>query len=63
MSIRGLLREPLVQFLLVGVALFGAWQLVAPADAERGDDKRIVITEDDLKQMSVLWLAPWREGA
>ena len=60
MKVRGLLREPLVQFLLVGVALFGAWQLVAPADAERGDDKRIVITEDDLKQMSVLWLAQGR---
>ncbi len=60
MSIRGLLREPLVQFLLVGVALFGAWQLVAPADAERGDDKRIVITEDDLKQMSAAWLAQGR---
>ena len=60
MSVRRLLREPLVQFLLVGIALFGAWQIVAPADAERGADKRIVITEDDLKQMSALWLAQGR---
>lgn len=55
MIVRRLLREPLVQFLLVGCALFGAWQLVAPADAGRGAEHRIVITEDDLKQMSVVW--------
>lgn len=60
MKVRGLLREPLVQFLLVGLALFGAWQLLQPADAARGDDKRIVITEDDLKQMSAVWLAQGR---
>lgn len=60
MSVRRVLREPLVQFLIVGLALFGTWQLVAPADAERGADKRIVITEDDLKQMSAAWLAQGR---
>lgn len=50
-----LLREPLIQFLLVGVALFGAWHVVRPADAERGPANRIVITEDDLKQISLVW--------
>ena len=52
-----LLREPLVQFLLVGVALFGGWRIVTPAEARRDDANRIVITEDDLKQMKVAWMA------
>lgn len=52
-----LIREPLVQFLLVGVALFGGWRLVTPAEARRDDANRIVITEDDLKQMRVAWMA------
>lgn len=52
-----ILREPLVQFLLVGLALFGAWQLVKPAHAARDAPYRIVITEDDLKQMSLAWVA------
>lgn len=52
-----LLREPLVQFLLVGLALFGAWHVVAPADAARDSTRRIVISEDDLKQMRLAWAA------
>ena len=51
-----LLREPLLQFLLVGLALFGAWHVVRPADAAR-DAGRIVITEDDLKQIRLAWAA------
>lgn len=52
--------EPLVQFLLVGLALFGAWHVVAPADAARGPANRIVITDDDLKQMTVVWVSQGR---
>ena len=52
-----LIREPLVQFLLVGIALFGGWRLVTPAEARRDDANRIVITEDDLTQMRAAWLA------
>ena len=55
--LRHLLREPLVQFLLVGLLLFGAWQLVGPAQAARDAPNRIVITEDDLKQLTVAWMA------
>ena len=54
---RHLIREPLVQFLLVGLVLFGAWQLAKPAHAARDASNRIVITEDDLKQMAVGWAA------
>ena len=58
--VRRALREPLVQFLLVGMALFGGWRLVQPADAARGPANRIVITEDDLKQMSAVWVSQGR---
>ncbi len=54
---RHLIREPLVQFLLVGLVLFGVWQLAKPAHAARDASNRIVITEDDLKQMAVGWAA------
>jgi hypothetical protein len=55
--LRRLLREPLVQFLLIGLALFGAWRWMGPAQAGRDAGNRIVITEDDLKQMTVAWMA------
>lgn len=55
--LRRLLREPLVQFLLVGLALFGTWHVVRPADAAREEGRRIVITEDDLKQIKLGWAA------
>lgn len=54
---RHLIREPLVQFLLVGLVLFGAWQLAKPAHGARDAPNRILITEDDLKQMAVGWAA------
>jgi hypothetical protein len=54
------LREPLIQFLLVGLALFGAWHIIRPADTAHGPGNRIVITEDDLKQMSAVWLSQGR---
>jgi peptidyl-prolyl cis-trans isomerase C len=53
------LREPLLQFLLVGLALFGAWHGLQPADT-RGPADRIVITDDDLKQMTAVWVSQGR---
>lgn len=55
-----ILREPLVQFLLVGLALFGAWNIVGPAHAARDNANRIVITEDDLKQIAIVWVSQGR---
>lgn len=60
MRLPGVLREPLVQFLLVGLALFGAWHAIRPADAARGAANRIVITEDDLKQVTLVWMSQGR---
>ena len=48
MRIRKLLGEPMLHFLLIGIALFAAYQWMAPGDSA---GRRIVITQgvvDDL---------------
>ena len=52
------LREPLAQFLVAGVALFAAWHALHPDQAR--DTVRIELTQDDLRQMTVGWLAQGR---
>ncbi len=51
-------REPLVHFILAGLALFGAFSLLDP-DVDEGDF-RIELTEGDLWQMAAAWLAQGR---
>ncbi len=51
------LREPLLQFLLIGLALFTVQRVLPPGRVEGSDRKRIVLTEDDVKQVSVMWQA------
>jgi peptidyl-prolyl cis-trans isomerase C len=53
-------REPLLQFLVIGLLLFGGYRLMHPATAVRDTGNRIVLTEDDLKQMALVWLAQGR---
>jgi len=56
-----LLREPLIQFLFVGLALFGAWHLWSPSAVAHGRAaNRIVLTEDDVRQMTLVWVAQGR---
>ncbi len=56
--IRRLLSEPLLYFLLAGAALFAGHRWLHP---ETGADvHRIVVTPDDVQQMSVAWLASGR---
>lgn len=62
------LREPLLLFLIAGALLFAGYRLLNPPEAPRiggvsaatGGDDRIVITKDDLLQMSTAWLAQGR---
>jgi hypothetical protein len=54
------LREPLLQFLVVGVLLFGAWEVVSPDSVNRGPSNRIVLTDDDLKQLATTWIMAGR---
>ena len=48
------LREPLLQFILVGIVLFGVWRVVHPAADIDGPANRIVLTESDLRQMALV---------
>lgn len=52
-----LLREPLVHFLIVGVLLFGAYRLANPEPEVVVDGQRIELTNDDIRQLAVTWLA------
>jgi len=54
------LREPLLQFILIGFVLFGVWRAVNPATDMRGSANRIVLTESDLRQMALVWVAQGR---
>jgi peptidyl-prolyl cis-trans isomerase C len=57
---RGWLREPLLHFLLAGLALFVVYRALNPAAADRDASNRITVTEDDLRQMSIAWRAQGR---
>jgi peptidyl-prolyl cis-trans isomerase C len=58
--LRRWLGEPLVQFLLIGAALFLAYQALHPGAQAGAPSTRIELTQDDLRQMSVAWLAQGR---
>ncbi len=53
-----LLREPLVHFLIAGVALFGinAWRGESVDTSER----RIVVSEAQVKQLAAIWSQSWQ---
>jgi len=54
------LREPLLHFLLIGFGLFAVYSALNPQLGDRYPSNRIVLTEDDLRQMAVAWAAQWR---
>jgi parvulin-like peptidyl-prolyl isomerase len=54
------LREPLLHFLVAGVALFVVYRALNPASAGGEESSLIKLTEDDLRQMTVAWLAQGR---
>jgi peptidyl-prolyl cis-trans isomerase C len=55
-----LLSEPLVHFVIVGALLFGAYG-IADNDPEAATDTgQIVLTDDDIRQLAVSWLAQGR---
>jgi peptidyl-prolyl cis-trans isomerase C len=59
---RTLLREPLVQFLLIGILLFAGYRVLNPNPDASRQSTRIVLTEDDLLQMSLTVLAQGRSA-
>lgn len=60
MIARRWLHEPLLQFVLIGAALFGAQRVLHPQADAVSPRNTILLTQDDLRQMSVTWLAQGR---
>jgi peptidyl-prolyl cis-trans isomerase C len=54
------LREPLLQFLVAGLALFTVYQALNPASAAPSDSHRIELSADDLSQLEIAWMAQWK---
>jgi peptidyl-prolyl cis-trans isomerase C len=53
-------REPLLQFLLIGAALFVVYDALHPASDAKSESNQIVLTPDDFEQLGVTWLAQGR---
>jgi hypothetical protein len=58
--LKRLLREPLLHFLLLGVALFGISRFVKPAADRTAVSRQIVLTLDDLRQLQIGFAAQWQ---
>lgn len=58
--LRRWLREPLVHFLVAGLALFVVYRALNPATTAQQNSHRIELTEDDLRQLDVGWMAQWQ---
>lgn len=59
--VRRWLREPLIHFLLIGLALFIAYSVITPS-ATQPSSRTIELTKDDLNQLEVSWRAQWQRA-
>jgi peptidyl-prolyl cis-trans isomerase C len=57
---RRLVSEPLVQFVCIGAVLFGAYRWLGPSQDAGESAKTVIVTRDDLRQLTVAWLAQGR---
>jgi hypothetical protein len=58
--IRRWLREPLLHFLFAGAVVFAVYELLNPAGGRIDRADQITLTQDDLRQLAVHWLAQGR---
>ena len=58
--IRQWLREPLLHFLLAGSVVFVIYELLNPTVGRMDRANQITLTQDDLRQLAVHWLAQGR---
>jgi hypothetical protein len=58
--VRRWLHEPLFHFLLAGALIFVVYELLNPASRRVEQVNQITLTQDDLRQMAVHWLAQGR---
>ena len=54
------LREPLVQFLLIGLILFGIYSLLPSRTEPAKTSYQIELTMDDMKQLEIAFTSQWR---
>lgn len=54
------LREPLLQFLVLGGLLFAAYSALQPGGSEEPSDLRIELTQGDIEQLQAVWVAKWQ---
>jgi hypothetical protein len=54
------LREPLLQFVVIGLLLFAGDRALNPGSERSRDSGRIEVTDSDLRQLEVAWTAQWR---
>jgi peptidyl-prolyl cis-trans isomerase C len=52
-------REPLLHFFIIGLALFAIYRLITPAGANPTSN-RIELTQNDLSQLESSWRAQWQ---
>jgi len=55
-----LLREPLVQFLLIGAVLFAAFHYLQPARSAAPSLKQIQLSLDELSQLALVFQSQWK---
>lgn len=55
-----LLREPLLHFLLIGVALFVVYRFVRPNAKTTPSSKQIQLSLDDLAQLALIFQSQWK---
>lgn len=60
-SMKRLLAEPLLHFLLIGAALFGLQALLQPRQVEVPSARRIVISQGDLERLRLTWQRQWQQ--
>jgi peptidyl-prolyl cis-trans isomerase C len=55
-------REPLAQFVLLGITLFAASRFLSPAPGRTPPSRQIVLTLDDLRQLQIGFAAQWQRA-
>src|SRR5262245_299721 len=53
-------RDPLLQFLAAGFLLFAGYRALNPMNHGAGQGRRIELTDDDLRQLTIAWVAQGR---
>jgi peptidyl-prolyl cis-trans isomerase C len=59
-GLRQILSEPLLHFFVVGALVFGGYRFFNPEPERAADPQRIELTENDIQQLAISWLAQGR---